>query len=1210
MFEVVSARDDKTISAPVLIPSPATISIDGRPNSNLLTELQWYLEHFLDYPFDPETDHAERIQRALELWGETAFRALFSDDTGYRLFDAQTQNDFSNLDLQIVSDDAGVMGWPWEALRDPDHGTLAHTCRIERQLTTVQPPPPLPSNLPHDCVNILMIVARPFENDVQYRSLARPLVQLIERENLPARVEILRPPTLDQLRDHLAQNPGYYHVIHFDMHGAYGPGTTAKAEGTLVFEDDNGEPNPVRAAQLSALLHEHAVPLVVLTACQSARIDASSSDPFSSVATALLGAGMRSVVAMAYSLYVSGAEQFLPAFYRRLFQTGSVAEAVRAGRQQMIAEPGRVCARGTFPLEDWLLPVLYKQNTVGFSFTGLTQHTPRESRLPPELQQLDSPYGFVGRDSVLLVLERAMRRPEAGIVIQAMGGTGKTTLVKGLLQWLDQTDGLGAGAIWLSFREIHSSEYVLNRLGDALIGGDFSAAPVETKIAALASVLSETPVLIVWDNFESALVNLPQPDQQHLADLLNRLNGGLTKIFITSRSTEDWLGRRLILQLEGLRTEEQWEFCNLIVRALKLDVDRNDENFIELMDLLDGHPLSMQIVLPRLAQMTAAEVLEALRKNIADLGLGSSEAEDRVWATFALIDKSVPDNLRPLLVPLSFFSRYAPFDLLAVLVKEVGYPATTSDLERLGAILVTSGVARPFSNSDLYKIHPLFTAHLRARVNSGKSIPATEVDKWATPFVDQVARSADQLWSKPFNQQQAPFEMMGLTFEYALELALRLQMNTHVTALFQALGTYAINSRNFKEAAQLYKRLAAFSDGLKNFSALSTAYYQLAILAQKTNNLDEAEDYHKKALALKEKIGIQERLAVSYYQLGTVLNAKGAHEEALNYLNRALDRATQEHNYDIQFSALTAIGGIAEAEYGDFDKASRFYLDALKICQTHGLAHHVADIYQRLGSLALRANHLQDAERYLFHALTAAKAERDSVSVAYVHRALAEVRAVAGDVNRARELYLKALATFEEIGDDGQAIYIYESLAQLALQTKDIGLAEKWLEKIRVKSEEEGLRAQLNVIQFALRYDPVLADRWSHEALATATRLKSAYQVSMAQQFIGIAAELSQDLPTAIKWYNEAIETRAGFGDELGVASARAQLAGPLFSQGKTLEATAALIAAMKVFQATGQVGLFNSSSEQFEFMMQDASPDEANQMRALWRTAGFPPSA
>src|SRR5262249_36551730 len=65
-----------------------------------------------------------------------------------------------------------------------------------------------------------------------------------------------------------------------------------------------------------------------------------SDDAFASVATSLLRAGVRSVVAMSYSLYVSAARELLPAFYRRLFESGSGARGTPGGRQAPLAPPG------------------------------------------------------------------------------------------------------------------------------------------------------------------------------------------------------------------------------------------------------------------------------------------------------------------------------------------------------------------------------------------------------------------------------------------------------------------------------------------------------------------------------------------------------------------------------------------------------------------------------------------------------------------------------------------------------------------------------------------------------------------------------------------------------------------------------------------------------------------------------------------------------
>jgi CHAT domain-containing protein len=197
--------------------------------------------------------------------------------------------------------------------------------------------------------------------------------------------------------------------------GSIGSHTLQGPQGHLIFEKDDGAPDPVTADQLGVLLREHAVPAVVLNACQSAMLDERADDPFASVAAALLRSGMRSVVAMAYSLFVSGAQQCLPAFYQRLFEEGSVAQAVRAGRQQMLAHRGRVCARGEFPLDDWLVPVLYQQDPLDFSFA-------RQARAGFVAARRSSRGGPAGTQPVRLrrprrrdpALERALRRPPAG----------------------------------------------------------------------------------------------------------------------------------------------------------------------------------------------------------------------------------------------------------------------------------------------------------------------------------------------------------------------------------------------------------------------------------------------------------------------------------------------------------------------------------------------------------------------------------------------------------------------------------------------------------------------------------------------------------------------------------------------------------------------------------------------------------------------------
>jgi CHAT domain-containing protein len=648
----------------VVITAPEALQVEGRPDSNLSLALRWYLEEFLDYPSPPRTEVAERVQASLKTWGEGAFEALFRSGRGRDFYHDAYRAGLENLTLKIASDDPRVLAWPWEALRDPQtSGTLAHHCRMERQLSGQHDPLDLPAMLPRDRINILLITARPYEADVGFRALSRPLLELIIQDKLPVSVEMLRPPTFDQLRTYLRARPGYYHIVHFDGHGGYGPGTSSDgfrlegAQGRLLFGTETGTADPVSADNLSALLREYRIPIIVLNACQSAMIDAAATDAFASVAAALQRAGVRSVVAMAYALYVSGARVFLPAFYRRLFEQGSITEAVRAGRQAMLHQQGRICYRGEFPLQDWLVPVVYQQDPPDLPFTvrRATSATVQERvTLPPDIAQDNTPYGFIGRDSAVLVLERAMRRPPAGILIHGLGGIGKTTLARGFVQWLADTGGLHAPPFWFTFNDIHSSEHVINQMVAGLFGTAAMAADMARKLAALIQMLRDQPYLIVWDNFESVSgipgtevhPLLPEPDRLQLRDFLYALRGGKTKVIITSRSPETaWINRTHCyrLSLGGLRGEERWTYCDAIVCDLGLTANRNDPQLGALMDFLNGHPLAMRVMLTQLAEHSATELLGRLRHRLPQAA--EDDAQAKLFATLGFVEEALPEAL-------------------------------------------------------------------------------------------------------------------------------------------------------------------------------------------------------------------------------------------------------------------------------------------------------------------------------------------------------------------------------------------------------------------------------------------------------------------------------------------------------------------------------------------------------------------------------------
>ena len=1111
-FRLLRLSDGRQAGPAVPVVSPVGFPVEGRPNTDLLGDLRWYLEEFLDYPFEPEVEHSERVLAALSRWGRGAFAALFRSGDGALYLDEATEGgDTSRLCLRIASDDPRVLAWPWEALENPGAGRLAQQCRLERRLNHVDAPPPLPADLPRDRVNILLVVARPQENDVGYHSISRPLVEMVAKENLPAEVTVLRPPTLDALREHLRAHPHTYHIVHFDGHGNYGPEapssggphTLLAPSGHLYFEDEQGKPHPVPAQALGDLLREYAVPVVVLNACRSARVSEDAPDAFASVAASLLKAGCRSVVAMAWSLYVSGAREFVPAFYRRLFASGDVAEAVRAGRQQMLSQPGRVCARGRFPLQDWLLPVVYQQEPLEFEFSPSARPAaaPAEAKLPEEAADAHNPYGFIGRDGAVLALERAMRAAPAGILIQGLGGVGKTTLARGFLRWLAQTGGLSAGCLWFGFADIRSAEFVFNRIGEALFGPNFIPQPMETKLDALARELKANRLLLVWDNFEVARGipgapaggNLSEEDQALLRRFLERLRGGQTKVLITSRSDEAWLGSTncFRLKIAGLQGEERWDFCEAVLADLGLTVDRRDPELVELMKLLDGHPLAMRAILPKLAEMPAGRIAAALRTNLGDLNLPDDEAGSILWATLRFVEDRIPAEQRALLIPLAMHEGFVSADFLESVAEQVEGAPGRPAIDVFADVLCAAGLLREVGQA-LYEMHPALAGYLRAAVLP--ACPPAERDAWTRAFADVMASVADYVANRPLQEQRVPFHLFAANFRYALSESKRLGLHLAVKEILQSLGAYAEIRHDYTDAERLFEQLSEVAARTRDWRDEGAAYHQRALVAQRQRDFCAAEHWYRKSLTTKEKAGDESGTAETYHNLGTVAQ-----------------------------------------ELRSFTAAEQWYRNALAIDEKLGNELGAAMAYHNLGVVAQELRDFAAAEEWYRKALAAVAKGDDELGTAPTYNQLGQLAQLRRDFAAAGQWYQAALAIRQKLGDEDGTAETCHSLGTLAQQMGDFRTAEQWYHRALAIDENTGNQhgaasayAQLGVVAAASRRFAD-ASLWLVRASGSFAACNDLHH---AQQAMGIFIAAYVEAPPDERAKMRAIWEQAGLPDQ------------------------------------------------------------------------------
>ncbi len=279
---------------------------------------------------------AQNVATSIKTYGEELFKQIFGDPDIYAEYRSLLKSGLNDLQIEIAGSPR-FHALHWEVLKDPklEQPIALQAAMMRKNLQ----PQALPSSIrPSPVINLLIVTAGPSGvHDVGYRTISRPLVEALRNANLRVQIEILRPGTYKALENHLRDvtakhGEGYYHVIHFDAHGAvltydqfqlsqkapagspimykrYARNEIQPYKGVKAFlsfkgDSDEQENNSdlVEASKLASLLVKHHIPITILNACQSGK---QIGDRETSLGSHLIQAGLQLVLAMGYSVTVS-----------------------------------------------------------------------------------------------------------------------------------------------------------------------------------------------------------------------------------------------------------------------------------------------------------------------------------------------------------------------------------------------------------------------------------------------------------------------------------------------------------------------------------------------------------------------------------------------------------------------------------------------------------------------------------------------------------------------------------------------------------------------------------------------------------------------------------------------------------------------------------------------------------------------------------------
>ncbi|WOB67382.1 tetratricopeptide repeat protein [Microcystis aeruginosa] len=1086
-------------------------------------DLEWYFEEWLVFP-TLDTDKAQKAANSVQNYGENLFKQVFQSNLNAYGEYRDLRKQLSQLQIIIESQSPEFQALHWEALKDPDlPRPFSIDCIISRQRRGATVVPVQMATYP--TINLLVVIARPNEeSDVNYRTISRPLVELVNSSEIPVKIDILRPGTYESLTRHLDEKgEGYYHVIHFDVHGGlmeyeqyqrqvhgdswryqrgWGLEDLAEYEGVKAFlfleGEEKGQATPVEATELANLLTGKNIPICILNACQSAKQISQESEDYreTSLGSRLMTAGMQAVVAMGYSVTVSAAKLMMKPIYQQLLNGKDLTEAMRKGRLELFNNKQRRAYYNTIiDLEDWLLPVIYCRGKINLNLRPFTpeeeekywEHISNQYVFPlPE-------YGFVGRDLEILKMEKALLKHNI-LLLKGMGGTGKTTLLNYLREWWQKTNWATHIFYFGYDKKAWTLEQIVYEIGQGIYNrfeqASFQAMNLKARVKKLEQKLRSEAYILILDNLESvtgqplAIQNtLPENEREEIAEFLKNLVGGKTKVILGSRSEETWLQRRTfkenIYHLQGLDQESRTELAERILERQaksRKNAIKKDDYFKRLMKLLAGYPLAMEVVLANLKRQSPEEIWQGLQ--LAELvNVGDEDKTNNIIKCVEYSHSNLSEEAQKLLLCLAPFSGFIDRSDIPNYSQKLQQlePLQGYQFDQFDAAIEEAihwGLLSPMSEElpSFLTIQPIFPYFLKTKLK--ELAPETQAAIWEgfkNHYRGLAGYYENLLDSK--NPQEKQLGILFCRWEYenlfnALQICLKKQEDIYI---FFCLNKYFdvtndVSSR-LKLCESVCQACQTYPEQIKTGiigGNIANALGNLALAYQNTKNYEQAKQTNLKVIELTQNLqGVDEQQKAS--RLGSIY-----------------------HN----------LGGVAQ-ELREWEQARSYYQQAIEIKIEYGYRYEQAGTLHQLGIVAQELREWEQARSYYQQAIEIKIEYGDRYSQAATLHELGIIAQELREWEQARSYYQQAIEIKIEYGDRfSQA----STLHQLGIVAEEL---REW---------EQARSYYLQAIEIKIEY----GDRYSQAG--------TLHQLGRVAEEVG---ELSQ----AKSYYLQALQILAEFND-------------------------------------------------------------------------------
>jgi len=1027
-------------------------------------------------------------------FGAKLYKKLFSPEIKETWQKYKDSGDFLMLCLRIAPEAEKLEILPWETLYDSREfiaaGASTGLFRLPLDIPPQKDLPPLPLPL-----QMLALIASPLDLEESERlAIEKEQEILLRATNSPSGQGRLKVTFEDEAKLPVIENTleSQYHIFHYSGHGI-----DPKYGGGLLLEDAKGKKRPTPVEEVLQTLEkgEKHFRLAVFSGCQTARTLYASG--FQDLGRRMARHKVPAVIAMQFSITDKGGLLFAETLYPRLAEGQPLDTAVSACRRMLLQSDDPIIQA------DALAPVLI--------LSGRTPLKTREAEAPASADQVGIDFnvylplpqlnfGFYGRRREYRdIRDGLLYKNQRAIIVHGIGGIGKTALIshaasrlknnfKGIYAFDCRSGTLAPETILLQLhrflerQQIHALQPLLHE-----------SFPPEQLAVFMGQVLTQIPVLIIFDNFETHLSfkegnhHITDPNLRVFLEMLIKTTSQCSCFLFTSRYIFDIDEKRVgpirFLPMKDLSRPEALGLMQNLPHLAAASFEEQLEAFM----VFGGHPYGL-VTLDR----------HCGRKSLAD-ALKDGKNVHQELREFLAIDinyTKLSEKSRELLNRLAAFRKPVereavhwvigkPVDMSAEILKLIDRKKMPeewkdkSDEEVVRILsqffpekrlaegvdepvnqLINWGLLTPIEEEGevyLLTVHSLVRDFCRDKCPDAWNQYLEDAAVYYTNRSKGMTRDRKTLNIVMEEIEAAELFMEAGEYEPAADIIIDItelldrwglgrlaeSLNNRLihevkqktqSGLIHNLGNLLLNRGEYKLALEYYEKSLKILKEIGDRAGMAGPLHQIGRIHKVRGDYATALEIYEKLLKIFEELDDRAGVASSLHQIGTIHQALGDYPAALEMYEKSLETKEELGNRTGMAASLHQIG-IIHQKRGDYAPALEMHEKSLKILEELGDRAGVARSEHVIGVIFQSTGNSQKALEKYQKALRIAEEIGDKSEVAMALHQIGMIHQDRGDFPAALEMYEKSLKIKEELGDRAEIANSYGQLGALLGET-------------------------------------------------------------------------------------------------------------------------------------------------------------------------------